>query len=55
MLVVKRGPAVREKVNGIKDWDLFLHSYCVEKMTSSSFYDDAKILHGIGCVVYAEP
>ena len=51
MLVVKRGPAVREKGNGIQDWDLFLHSYWLEKMTgsNSTFYDDAKVSHGNGC------
>ena len=48
MLEVKRGPAIREKGNGIQDWDLFLRSYWLKKTISSSFYDDSNI-HGNGC------
>ena len=49
MLVVKRGPAAKEKDTSLLDWNSFLHSYWLEKMTGSSFYGDAKILHGNGC------
>ena len=47
MLVTKR--ATREKANGIQDWDSFLRSYWLVKMAASTFYDDAKILHGNNC------
>ena len=42
-LVVKRGPtAATAKENTIQDWDSFLHSLWLEKMTANpEFYSDA--------------
>ena len=54
-LDVKPGPVKynppEAKPKSIVDWDSSLHSYWLDKMASSNstFYDDAKILHGNGC------
>ena len=47
-------PESKSKSNSeskIVDWDESLHCYWLEKMagTNSTFYDDARILHGNSC------
>jgi hypothetical protein len=50
---VKPGPVKynppEAKPKLIVDGDSSLHSYWLEKMAASTFYDDAKILHGNSC------